>query len=127
MAKVLGVGGIFFKSADPQAPREWYTNVLGIDFEGWGGTVFLPETAAAHPGAGTVFSPFDADSDYFAPSEEQFMINLMVDNLESMLVRCAGHGVEPILHMPNEANGHFAHIMDPDGRKIELWEPKPMG
>ena len=127
MAKVLGVGGIFFKSADPQATREWYTSVLGIDFEGWGGTVFLPETAAAHPGAGTVFSPFDADSDYFAPSEEQFMINLMVDNLESMLVRCAGHGVEPILHMPNEANGHFAHIMDPDGRKIELWEPKPMG
>ena len=127
MAKVIGVGGIFFKSADPQATREWYTSVLGIDFEGWGGTVFLPETAAAHPGAGTVFSPFDADSDYFAPSEERFMINLMVDDLESMLVRCAGHGVEPILHMPNEANGHFAHIMDPDGRKIELWEPKPMG
>ncbi|WP_126176848.1 VOC family protein [Tsuneonella rigui] len=127
MAKVLGVGGIFFKSADPQATREWYNQVLGIEFEGWGGTVFLPETAAAHPGAGTVFSPFDAANDYFAPSEEQFMINLMVDDLESMLVRCAGHGVEPILHMPNEANGHFAHIMDPDGRKIELWEPKPMG
>lgn len=127
MARVLGVGGIFFKSADPQATREWYTSVLGIEFEGWGGTVFLPETAAAHPGAGTVFSPFDADSDYFAPSEERFMINLMVDDLERMLVRCAGHGVEPILHMPNEANGHFAHIMDPEGRKIELWEPKPMG
>jgi predicted enzyme related to lactoylglutathione lyase len=126
MAQVIGVGGVFFKADDPQATREWYTRVLGIAFEGWGGTVFLPETAAAHPGTGTVFSPFDAASDYFAPSDERFMINLMVDNLAAMLERCANHGVEPILHMPDEANGHFAHIMDPDGRKIELWEPKPM-
>jgi predicted enzyme related to lactoylglutathione lyase len=126
MAQVIGVGGVFFKADDPQATREWYTRVLGIAFEGWGGTVFLPETAAAHPGAGTVFSPFDAASDYFAPSDERFMINLMVDNLAAMLERCANHGVEPILHMPDEANGYFAHIMDPDGRKIELWEPKPM-
>ena len=126
MAKVLGLGGLFFKSDNPEATRAWYTRVLGIDFEGWGGTVFLPEIAAAHPGAGTVFSPFKADTDYFAPSDERFMINLMVDDLGAMLDRCASHGVEPILHMPNEANGHFAHIMDPDGRKIELWEPKPM-
>ena len=127
MAKVIGLGGVFFKAEDPQATRDWYTQVLGIDFEGWGGVVFRPEVAAAHPGAGTVFSPFDASSDYFEPSEERFMINLMVDDLEAMLVRCAGHGVEPILHMPGEANGDFAHIMDPDGRKIELWQPKPMG
>jgi predicted enzyme related to lactoylglutathione lyase len=111
MAKVLGLGGLFFKSDNPEATRGWYTRVLGIDFEGWGGTVF---------------SPFEASSDYFAPSDERFMVNLMVDDLAAMLTRCASHGVEPILHMPNEANGHFAHIMDPDGRKIELWEPKPM-
>lgn len=126
MAKVLGLGGLFFKSADCDATREWYSRVLGIAFESWGGTVFLPEVAAAHPGAGTVFSPFKADTDYFAPSDERFMINLMVDDLDAMLARCAEHGVEPLLHMPDEANGSFAHIMDPEGRKIELWQPRPM-
>lgn len=127
MAKVIGLGGLFFKARDTAATREWYERVLGIDFMDWGGTVFLPETAAAHPGAGTVFSPFKADTEYFAPSVEPFMFNLMVDDLDGVLARCAEHGVEPILTMPGEANGDFAHIMDLDGRKIELWQPKPMG
>jgi predicted enzyme related to lactoylglutathione lyase len=127
MAKVLGLGGLFFKSADPAATRAWYTRVLGIEFMDWGGTVFAPQDAAAQPGAGTVFSPFEAASDYFAPSSEPFMINLMVDDLAAMLARCADHGIEPILTMFGEANGDFAHVMDPEGRKLELWQPKPMG
>lgn len=127
MAKVIGLGGLFFKSADKDATRDWYARVLGIDFESWGGTVFLPETAAAHPGAGTVFSPFGGDTDYFEPSKERFMFNLMVDDLEGVLARAAAEGVEPIKLMRDEFNGHFAHIMDPEGRKVELWEPKPMG
>lgn len=127
MAKVLGLGGLFFKSADPDAMRDWYGRVLGIAFEGWGGVVFLPETAAAHPGAGTVFSPFKATSDYFAPSEAPFMFNLMVDDLDAMLARCAEQGVQPLAVLPDEANGRFAHVMDPEGRKIELWQPRPMG
>ena len=126
MAKVLGLGGLFFKSADTEAAREWYSRVLGIDFAEWGGTVFLPETAVAHPGAGTVFSPFKAETTYFEPSTERFMINLMVDDLAAMLARCKEHGVAPILEMFGEANGDFAHIMDPEGRKLELWQPKPM-
>ncbi len=126
MARVLGLGGLFFKSPDPQAMRDWYSRVLGVEFADWGGTVFLPETAAAHPGAGTVFCPFDADSDYFAPSTEPYMINLMVDDLKAMLARCSEHGVEPVLEMLGEANGDFAHILDPEGRKLELWQPKPM-
>lgn len=126
MARVLGLGGLFFKSADPAATREWYNRVLGIEFDDWGGTVFLPEVAAAHPGAGTVFSPFKADTDYFAPSEERFMFNLMVDDLRAMLARCADNGVTPVLEMFGEANGDFAHIVDPEGRKVELWQPKPM-
>ena len=126
MPKVLGLGGLFFKSADTGAMREWYGRVLGLAFDEWGGLVFLPETAAAHPGAGTVFSPFAADTDYFAPSDKEFMFNLMVDDLDGMLARCAEHGVEPTLVMRDEANGHFAHIMDPEGRKIELWQPKSM-
>lgn len=126
MAKVLGLGGLFFKSADCEAARDWYARVLGVDFESWGGTVFLPETAAAHAGAGTVFSPFKAETEYFAPSTERFMFNLMVDDLDAMLARCAKQGVEPLGEVLDEANGRFAHILDNEGRKIELWQPKPM-
>lgn len=126
MPKILGLGGLFFKSADPDATRAWYSRVLGMDFESWGGVVFRPEAAAAHPGAATVFSPFDEASDHFAPSTLPFMINLMVDDLDGMLAKCWEQGVQPMLHMPDEGNGGFAHIMDPDGRKIELWEPRPM-
>jgi predicted enzyme related to lactoylglutathione lyase len=124
--KVIGLGGLFFKSANPAAMQDWYGSVLGLAFEEWGGIVFTPDAAAAHPGAATVFSAFKADSDYFAPSDKEFMFNLMVDDLDAMLKRCSEHGVEPIKTMRNEFNGHFAHIMDPEGRKIELWEPKPM-
>jgi predicted enzyme related to lactoylglutathione lyase len=126
MSIVIGLGGLFFKSADPAAMQEWYGSVLGLGFEEWGGIVFTPQAAAAHPGAATIFSAFKADSDYFAPSDKEFMFNLMVDDLDGMLKRCAEHGVVPIKSMPDEFNGKFAHIMDPEGRKIELWEPKPM-
>jgi predicted enzyme related to lactoylglutathione lyase len=125
MPKVLGLGGLFFKSADTAATREWYGRVLGMPFEPWG-LVFTPDAAAAHPGAGTVFAPFGADTGYFAPSEKEFMFNLMVDDLDGILARCAEHDVQPLDAILDEANGRFAHIMDPEGRKIELWEPKPM-
>ena len=67
-----------------------------------------------------------ADTDYFAPSEKEFMFNLIVDDLNAILARAKEQGVEPILTMMDEANGSFAHIMDNEGRKIELWQPKPM-
>ena len=125
MPKVLGLGGLFFKSQDPAATNEWYASVLGIEIGPWG-IIFTPEAAAAHPGAATVFSPFKADTDYFAPSDKEFMFNLMVDDLDAMLARCAEHGVVPVKTFDPEANGKFAHIMDPEGRKIELWQPMPM-
>ena len=126
MAKVLGVGGVFFKSPDGDAMRAWYSRVFGMEFQDWGGALFRPQAAAAHPGAATVFSSFAQDTDYFAPSEKEFMINLMVDDLDAILARAKAEGVEPVKLMMNEANGHFAHIIDLDGRKIELWQPKPM-
>ena len=125
MAKIIGLGGLFFKSVDPQATNDWYARVLGIKVEPWG-VVFTPDAAAAHPGAATVFAPFKADTDYFAPSDKEFMFNLMVDELDGILKRCAEHNVTPVGDVLDEANGRFAHIMDPEGRKIELWEPKPM-
>lgn len=125
MGRVLGLGGLFFKSADPAAMREWYSQVLGIEVDEWG-AFFTPDATAGHPGAGTVFSPFSAETDYFSPSEKEFMFNLMVDNLDEVLARCAEHGVVPVKTFPDEANGRFAHIMDPEGRKVELWQPMPM-
>jgi predicted enzyme related to lactoylglutathione lyase len=126
MAKVLGIGGVFFKSDDQAGLRDWYSRVLGLEFGDWGGVVFTPDAAAAHPGAGTVFSPFSADTDYFEPSTKEFMVNLMVDDLDGALERCASHGVEPVKRFEDEPNGRFAHILDPEGRKLELWEPRPM-
>jgi predicted enzyme related to lactoylglutathione lyase len=126
MARVLGIGGLFFKSADGDGLRAWYVRVLGLEFTDWGGVLFMPSDAAAQPGAATVFSPFAADTDYFDPSAKEFMFNLMVDDLDAMLTRARAEGVEPVKLFPDEINGRFAHIMDPEGRKIELWEPKPM-
>jgi predicted enzyme related to lactoylglutathione lyase len=125
MAKVIGVGGIFFKSKDPAALTKWYADVLGMPVHNWGGVLLMPETMAAHPGAATVFSPFKQDTKYFEPSTKDFMINLAVDDLEGVLANCAKHGVEAKV-LPPEPNGKFAHISDPEGTRIELWEPKPM-
>ena len=126
MAKVIGVGGVFFKSGNPAAVREWYARVLGLSFEAWGGVVFLPDAPAKHPGAATVFNPFPANTDYFAPSKNDFMFNLMVDDLNGVLARCKQEGVTPVQVFNDQPNGRFAHIMDPEGRKLELWEPAPM-
>jgi predicted enzyme related to lactoylglutathione lyase len=126
MARVFGVGGVFFKSRDEAAVREWYGRVLGLSHETWGGVVFTPDAAAQHPGAATVFASFSADTDYFDPSTREFMINLMVDDLDGILARCQQHGVAPLTILNDQPNGRFAHIMDPEGRKLELWEPAPM-
>lgn len=126
MPKVIGLGGLFFKSADPNALRDWYGRVLGLEFASWGGLVFNPAEAAAHPGAGTVFSPFDAGSDYFDPSDAPFMFNFMVDDLDGILSQATKHGVIPVKVMADDYNGAFAHIIDPEGRKIELWQPRPV-
>lgn len=126
MAKVLGIGGLFLKANDGEVLRQWYANVLGLEPAEWGG-IWLPAQAfAAHPGAGTVFNAMGPDTTYFEPSTRDFMFNLVVDDLDGLLARCKEHGVEPVKLFPDEVNGRFAHIMDPEGRKIELWEPKPM-
>ena len=125
MAKVLGIGGIFFKAKDPAGLLNWYRDVIGLELQDWGGVVLTPQAMAAHPGAGTVFSPFKQDTKYFEPSTKDFMINFAVDDLEGILASCKKHGVEAKV-MPDEPNGRFAHISDPEGTRIELWQPKPM-
>ena len=125
MAKVIGLGGLFFLCKDVDATRAWYTRVLGIEIDDYGGSSFSQADAAAQfpQGARTIWAPFKAESDYFKPSDSDFMINLMVDDLDGMIERIRAEGVllegEPMV----ESYGKFAWVMDPDGRKIELWQP----
>lgn len=125
MGKVIGVGGIFMGSSDPEALKAWYVRVLGLEVNDYGGFDFRHgDSAAAFPeGARTIFAPFDAGSDYFAPSTLDYMINLIVDDLDAILARCVAEGVPEA--QPAEAHeyGRFGWIIDPDGRKIELWQP----
>jgi predicted enzyme related to lactoylglutathione lyase len=123
MAGVIGVGGVFFKSADSAMLRAWYKRVLDFDVAEQGGAFFAASEVAATPGTGTVFSPFAADTSYFAPSKHDFMINLLVDDLDGVLARAAAEGVVPEKPVEDYSYGRFAHIMDPEGRKLELWQP----
>ena len=118
MAKVLGIGGVFFKAEDGPGLRDWYARVLGFSVEDWGGVVFQPSGRGYQ-----VWSPFKADSDHFKPSAAPYMINLMVDNLDGVLAKAAAEGVEPTGRQDDESFGKFAWIMDPNGLKVELWEP----
>lgn len=125
MAKVIGLGGVFFRCRDVEATRAWYQRVLGMDIDDYGGTSFgHVKSAALFPeGARTIWAPFKADSDYFKPSEADYMLNLMVDDFDGMLEQLKAEDValegEPMI----ESYGKFAWVMDPDGRKIELWQP----
>ncbi len=117
MAKVTGLGGIFYKVRDTAATQAWYQEKLGVGGE-WG--AMFPFAADSADGF-SLLSPFKAETDYFAPSDLPFMINLRVDDLDALLVELKAKGVEPI-GVEVEDYGKFAWIIDPDGVKIELWE-----
>lgn len=121
--RVTGIGGIFFKCADPAATREWYAKHLGFSTEKYG-TIFEWYDADKPEQKGqTVWNPFPANTTYFAPSEKEFMLNLRVENLEWLLGELKKEGIEPVGELQVYEYGKFAHIMDPDGNKLELWEP----
>jgi predicted enzyme related to lactoylglutathione lyase len=117
MAKVIGVGGVFVKTADIAAWKGWYARVLDLSLEDFGGAVF-PNPAIGY----SVFAPFAADSDYFDPSPHALMVNLIVDDLDGILARAAEAGETPLSRQDGEY-GRFAHLIDPAGVKVELWEP----
>ena len=122
MARITGVGGIFFKSRDPKALTAWYRDVLGIAIEDWGGAM-LPYDAEGHPEF-VVWNAFEEKTGHFAPSERPFMINYAVDDLDGFLAQLRSKGVEPLRRDDSDPFGRFAWVLDPDGTKIELWEPK---
>ena len=122
MAKVIGLGGVFFKSRDPQALGEWYQKWLGVPVESaWGGATFKPDQMP--PGGYTVWSPFPADTKYFAPAEQPFMMNLVVDDLGGALTQVTEGGAEIVGEIEESEFGRFGWFLDPEGNKVELWQP----
>lgn len=122
MAKVIGFGGIFFKARDPQALSAWYAQHLGLEVEQFGGTKFLDDSA--RPGC-IVWSPFKEDTTYFAPSTKPFMVNFRVDDLKTLLSALRGAGVQVDARVDESEYGKFGWIIDPEGNRVELWEPPP--
>jgi predicted enzyme related to lactoylglutathione lyase len=120
--RVTGVGGIFIKSDDPKTLMTWYRDVLGVAIEAWGGAM-LSYDAPGHPRVLTL-NAFDRSSDYMAPSKRDFMLNFAVDDLSAILARLHAKGIAVIKRDDSDPSGRFAWILDPDGTKIELWEPK---
>jgi len=118
---VTGVGGVFVRAKDPKALMAWYRDVLGIEMQPWGGAM-LSYDAPAHPPV-LVLNAFGEDSDYMAPSERQFMLNFAIDDMDALLARARDKGVAVLKVDDSDPSGRFAWIMDPEGTKIELWQP----
>jgi len=118
--RITGIGGIFVTSKDPKALVTWYKDVLGISIEPWGGAL-LHYDAPGHPPV-AVWSAMRESSDEFAPSRRDFMINFAVDDLDAFVARLESKGVKIVKRVADET-GKFASILDPDGTKIELWQP----
>ena len=128
MKRVTGIGGIFFKARDPESLRAWYRTHLGLDIESWGGTSFRwhdPEKPELD--GTTAWTIFPETTDYFAPSTAPFMVNYRVAALEPLLEALRAEGCTVDERMDASEFGKFGWVMDPEGNRIELWEPPPSG
>jgi len=124
LVRVTGIGGIFFKSDDPKVLMAWYQKHLGIKADPYGGWSFQwREKRRAQRIGTTVFSPFKEDTRYFDPSEAPYMFNFRVENLRALLSQLKREGVHVLDQVEEFPYGKFGWIIDPEGRKIELWEP----
>ncbi len=117
MAKILGLGGVFFKCRDVEAYRNWWTEHMGVDVKPWGAFQWESDGLVF-----TMMSPFKNDSDYLEPSKSRFMINLRVDNVAAFLKRAAVGGATAVKGPEDTEFGIFGWFIDPEGIKIELWQ-----
>jgi len=121
--KVTGIGGIFFKTKDPETMKAWYEKNLGLVTNEYGSVFEFRSTDEPDHKGYLVWSPFTQDTKYFDPSTKEFMINYRVEKLEELLEQLEKDGVEIVGDIEEFEYGKFAHIVDPEGNKIELWEP----
>ena len=122
MKRVTGIGGIFFKARDPKALNAWYRDHLGLDVSEWGGTVFEWGGADSAPGM-TLWTPFAEDTKKMEPGTASFMVNFRVHDLQALLVALRSEGCNIVGEPEISEYGKFAWVIDPEGNKIELWEP----
>jgi len=120
MAKVIGFGGIFFKSRDPKALAAWYAQHLGLDLADFGGVKFAEDEK--RPGS-TLWMPFPENTKYFEPGRRDFMLNFRVDDLAALLTQLRGAGVQVDERTEDSEFGRFGWIVDPEGTRVELWQP----
>lgn len=125
MERVQGIGGIFFKSQDPEGLRQWYSRHLGIKIEEWGGAVMFTEAGQKNPGY-QIWSIFPAETEYFTPGKATFIINYRVDDLRGFLDVLREEGCQVDERVEETEYGIFGWVLDPDGNRIELWQP-PVG
>lgn len=124
MQRVTGIGGIFFSAKDPKALCAWYRKHLGIDVQDWGGAAFRWADAAGNPVVGTTaWSVAAADGQPFAPSTSSFMVNYRVEDLAALLQALREEGCHVLEETDDSAYGRFGWVMDPEGNKVELWQP----
>jgi predicted enzyme related to lactoylglutathione lyase len=123
MKRVTGIGGIFFKCKDPKGMRDWYAKHLGFQTEEYGTNFEWRKADDAEKKGYTLWSPFKEETDYFQPSEKEFMINYRVENLEELVEQLKKEGVKVVDEIERFEYGKFVHVMDMEGNKIELWEP----
>jgi len=121
--KVTGIGGIFFFSDNPKKTNEWYSKNLGLETNEYGSTFEFRNANKPDEINSLQWSPFKKGSAYFAPSKKEFMINYRVQNIEGLLKKLEENGVTIVDKIETFDYGKFVHIMDPEGNKIELWEP----
>lgn len=126
MQRVTGIGGIFFKSADPKALSAWYATHLGIDVGDWGGAIFAWGGDGSERGI-TVWSPFAQGTDYMAPGTASFMVNFRVADLDALLAALRAEGCHVLEKTETSEQGRFGWVIDPEGNKVELWEPPREG
>ncbi len=125
MAKVTGIGGVFFKSQnDHKALAQWYKKHLGIKLEDFGGAIMKWQDDKVEDGGMTVWHVAEKDTEWFSPSASSFMVNYRVDDMAGMIAQLQKGGVDIQRGPESHPNGSFAWIIDPDGNKVELWEPK---
>ena len=124
MKRVTGIGGVFFKAKDASALQAWYKRHLGIDVQAWGGTVFNWADAEGKPVAGTtVWSIDSAQGDHFAPGTATFMVNYRVEDLHALVEVLREEGCHVLEKTEDSEYGKFAWVIDPEGNKVELWQP----
>jgi predicted enzyme related to lactoylglutathione lyase len=124
MKRVTGIGGIFFKARDAAALREWYRRHLGVDVQPWGGAAFDWVGDDGKPAGGTTaWLINDANSDHFAPSASSFMVNYRVADVRALVDVLRAEGCQVLDKIDESDYGIFAWVMDPEGNKVELWQP----